>query len=430
MLDRHWANNLHLVLLGIFALAFGLRAWGLGAQPALDDEVGAAFAAANYVEHGLLGQIMWYHPPLRNLVVYASGQALGEYSAWGLRAGSVIMGSITAPLLGYVAWGLFKSRPAAWLAALFLAIDPLHISFSREAFQGSTTPFLMVLGVLFCIYAIRKDNFLLACLSGLAFGLAAASKWHGLFPWALSALAYIAGPWITGQDRGRSVWGRVLYTAAAYVALPVAVYVAVYLPWLRQGHSMAELASLQVWLAKYQYNHEALGYDTAYLSRRAWQWFIWPTAYPDFVFSEGRAYLNVAMGNFLVWALTLPALLIVARDWLRDRAFGLAMALALFLVSYLPLVFTGRGIWVFSAPAVIPFAFLLSAYAVSALLESRLLPLKALAAYLIAVVVLSALMYPMATFRALDYDYLKPVAAIYSPHDGDWPAQGEKERRD
>ncbi len=89
----------------------------------------------------------------------------------------------------------------------------------------------------------------------------------------------------------------------------------------------------------------------------------------------------------------------------------------LFLVSYFPLIISKRGIWVFSAPAVIPFAFILSAYAISTLLDTNKISRKVLAGYLGAVIMVSALMYPMSTARTLEYEYLHPVAAAYSPHE-------------
>jgi dolichyl-phosphate-mannose--protein O-mannosyl transferase len=107
------------------------------------------------------------------------------------------------------------------------------------------------------------------------------------------------------------------------------------------------------------------------------------------------------------------------RRWWGQRSFGCGFALVMFLVSYLPLIFSKRGIWVFSAPAVIPFAFILSAYAVSALMDEKKISGKIVAGYLGLVLIVSALMYPMSTARTLEYEYLHPVAEIYSPHKGD-----------
>jgi len=417
--------NHHALIWGAFLTGLAFRAWGIPAQPPLDDEVAAAFSAANYLEHGLFGQVMWYHPPLRNFVVHLSGELFGGYSAWGLRGGSILLGALTVPLLGYSVFFLLGSVSAAGLASLFLALDPLHIALSRQAFQESTTPFFFMAGVLATVLALRRDRAWLCYLSGLCFALSTAAKWHGLFPWALSAVAYLAAPWLRGDGKARLPVERILTTAAAYLVLPICVYVAAYLPWMLRGYSLPEFLDLQAWLLKRQVNHKALGYDETIQPHRAWRWFLWPEGYASFVFAEGRGYLNIAMGNILVWILTLPSLYFATREWLRKRDFGLGFCLSLFLISYLPLVLTTRGIWVFSAPAVIPFAFILSAWAISELMGRHRIERRHLAAYLAAVFLVTLLLYPMSISRTLEHGYLKPVADLYSPHRGEGLPAGE-----
>ncbi|TAN44942.1 MAG: phospholipid carrier-dependent glycosyltransferase [Nitrospirae bacterium] len=410
-------GNRHIVLWGIFLLALLVRCYGLSEQPPTDDEVGAASAATNYMSHGLFGQVMWYHPPLRNIVVFISGKIFGGYSAWGLRSGSIIFGSLAVLLLGYLVYGLFGKRLAAYLAAFFLCIDPLHISLSREAFQETTTSFFIVAGVLAAYHGIRKDNVFLAYLSGALFGIASASKWNGLFPWAVSAAAYYAAPWLlNGMEGRRKPFFRSLTVLSAYAAVPLICYIAVYVPWLLRGYSMEEFVKFQLWLVKHQYFYKGTPYTEDILSHSAYQWFLWPVAWVDFVFHQGKAYLNIAFGNYPVWVLTLPALYFAIREWFKSRSFELGYVILMFSASYLPLVFTTRAIWVFIATPVILFAFTLSAYAISALLDNKKISLKFLAIYLFLAVVFSAVMYPMATFGALEYSWMKPIAEIYSPH--------------
>ena len=410
-------SNHHIVLWGIFLVGLILRGYGLSSQPPLDDEAAAASAAYNYLEHGLFGQVMWYHPPLRNFVIFVSGKLFGGYTAWGLRGGSVLLGSLSVPLLGYLAFSLFRKEAIAYLAAFFLCIDPLHIALSREAFQETTTAFFIIAGVLAALYGSRKDNIPAVYLSGLFFGLATASKWHGLFPWAACAFVYLFAPRLISSYSGeRRFSHRLLTTFAAFVAIPAVVYVVAYLPWLLRGYSLSEFADLQAWLVKRQYFHEPPTYAGQFLQHRAYQWFIMPTAWIDFVFHEGRPYIGIAMGNFLVWVMTLPALYFSVKRFMKEREFEAGFAIGLFVISYLPLVFTSRGIWVFSAPAVIPFAFILTAFMINAFLMSGRLSFKLLCTYLAVVLLLSALMYPMAIFRTLEYPYLKSLSDLYSPH--------------
>lgn len=410
--------NHHLVLWALFLLAFGLRAWDLSMQPPHADEVAAAFHAVNYGINGLWHiDVMTEHPPLRNLVLLLTGKLFGGYTAWGLRFGSVLLGSLTVVALGYLAWALFRNNLMAYLSAFFLCGDPLHIALSREAFQESMTPFFIVTGVLASYHGLRKDNILWCYLSGALFGIASAFKWHGLFPWAVCAVAHATAPWLIKEYAGeRRILHRLFSTLVAYGALPAAVYTATFLPWFKRGHSLSEFAGFQYSLLKQNYMHRAADYARRYLSQRAYQWFLWPVAWNDIAFLNGRPYLNIAMGNFLVWGLTLPSLYYTVKKWITDRQFGLGLVVAVFLASYLPLVLTTRGVYVFSAPAVIPFAFMLTAYTIQQLSANQQISLRSLAIYLVCVLTLTALMYPMSTFRALEYSYLKPIADMYSPH--------------
>jgi dolichyl-phosphate-mannose--protein O-mannosyl transferase len=416
MIKKLYQNH-HVMLWLIFVVALLVRGYDLGGQPPTDDEVAAASAATNYQRTGLFGQVMWYHPPLRNIVIFVSGKIFGEYSAWGLRFGSLLFGSVAVLLLGYLAYGLFRDRLTSYLAALFLCVDPLHISLSREAFQETTSSFFIVAGVLAAYYAIRKENLLLCYVSGALFGIATASKWNGLFPWAVSAVSYYAAPWfLEGREHQRTPLSRLVAVLAAYGAVPVLFYVLIHLPWLLRGYSLTEFVRFQAWLLKLQYHYKGTPYTEDVLSHSAWQWFLWPVAWVDFVFHEGKAYLNIAIGNYLVWVLTLPSLYFSVREWLRERSFSLGFVIAAFVVSYLPLLLTTRAIWVFIATPVILFAFLLSARTISVLFDQGKIRLRALVVYLVAVVLLSTAMYPLGTFRALDYPLFKPLTELYTPH--------------
>lgn len=409
-------ENRHGALLLIFAFAVLVRGYGLSAQPPTDDEMAAASAASNYLETGMLGQVMWYHPPLRNIVIFLSGQLFGGYSAWGLRFGSLLFGSMTVLLTGYLAYALFRDRIAAILAAFFLCIDPLHIALSREAFQETTTSFFIVAGVLAGYRAVTRDSVAACYLSGALFGIASASKWHGLFPWAVCAVAYAAYARRPAGQSPSSMAVRLLTVCSAYGIVPVLIYTAMYFPWLFRGYSFGEFVDFQLWLAQHQYSYVSEWYTEQFLPHRAYEWFLWPVAWVDFVFHQGKAYLLIAMGNYLVWVLTLPSLLITTRSWLKEKLYESGFLAALFLASYLPLVLTTRSIWVFAAPAVIPFAFVMTGRTVSRLLETGTITRKALALYLAVVIALSAVMYPMATFKTLDYPLYKPLADRYSPH--------------
>jgi dolichyl-phosphate-mannose--protein O-mannosyl transferase len=400
-----------LVLLSLaILLGIGLRVHGIGRQPPIRDETMSAFTALNYVEHGLFGPTMPFHPNLRNLVLYASTEAFSTGVA-GMRGPSLIMGMLSIPLLALLVLRLTRDRVAAGLAGLFLAIDPVHVTFSRQSIQEVYTTFLFLLGTYPFVLSFdderRLERSWMIPVAGVAFGLSVASKHHGIFP-LLVCLA--VGLYLTLRRSDRSA---AVFCGLSLTLLPLTVYLLTYYPWFLRGYDLAEWVGSQQALLGEMVEH--VGYATSStIDDRPWQWFIKPLmGYGNFAFIEGRPFVTVAMGNPLVWMLVLPSTI-----WLilRDRAnTGVALLLTLFWVAYLPLVLSPRPIWLLSSLAVTPFAFGLVGRFLSRVLvdggRRRWLVLL-----LAGAVVVSLLLYPMAAGRAWEIGYLRPLVAPFNPH--------------
>jgi len=407
---RESADRLFLLgLLVLTALGAGLRLYGVAQQPPLLDETNSAFTAENYLQHGLFGPTMPFHPNLRNLVLYASTRLAGT-GAVGLRGPSLLMGTLTIPLLGLVLARLIRDHRAAMLAMFFLAVDPVHVTFSRQAIQEVHTTFLLLVGVWFFLLAYDPDWRLMRPgwlpAAGIAFGLSAASKAHGLFPLVVCLGLAL---WLAGRSRRTA---EMTLVVSSLTALPFAVYLLTYWPWFRRGYRLSEWFPMQ-W-AQFGEMIEHAGYTTSsMLDTRPWQWFLRPLmGYGNFTQVEGVPVITIAMGNPLVWLLVLPASVYLFRR--QKHRFAVVVLQLLFWASYLPLALSGRPVWLLSAVAVLPFAF-----GLVGLWLSRILPHRAthwLAAYLSAVLLVSLLLYPMAIGRAWDYGYLRPLAARFNPH--------------
>ncbi|RMF99986.1 MAG: phospholipid carrier-dependent glycosyltransferase, partial [Nitrospirae bacterium] len=227
------AHRLYLVLGGVFLIGLFLRLYGITSQPPISDEVAAAYAAENYLRHGIFGQIMWYHPQLRNILIYIVAHISGGYDAWGLKGASVLTGGLSVILIGWLAYRLTESITVSGLASFFLAIDPLHIALSREAVQAVMTPFFILLGVVLSVEGIKRNRLIFHYLAGVGFGLATSCKWHGLFPWALMAMVVFIDT-LKKDREGKP--GRLLMLVNAYLLLPLVVYILSYLPWLNRGY--------------------------------------------------------------------------------------------------------------------------------------------------------------------------------------------------
>ncbi len=86
------------------------------------------------------------------------------------RLPGAIIGVLSVLVIFFLAQTLFKSNVAAIFSALFLAISPYHIQFSRGLWEASFAPFFFMLGLLLFYWALQKKNWLIN-VSFLSFGL-------------------------------------------------------------------------------------------------------------------------------------------------------------------------------------------------------------------------------------------------------------------
>ena len=64
---------------------------------------------------------------------------------------SLLLGILGVPLLGILVYRITGSRIAGVLAAFLLALDPVHITFSRQALQEVHTIFFLLLAAVLII---------------------------------------------------------------------------------------------------------------------------------------------------------------------------------------------------------------------------------------------------------------------------------------
>lgn len=351
------------VILALTVLGFGLRAVGLGTQLLIGDDLAVGQTARNYVEHGLPEPTMWNHPRLRDLLVHVSLELLG-HGAWGLKSWSVLLGTLSVPATVLLVLAVSSSLPAATIAGLLVATDPLHLDFSRQAINDVYLSFLPVAAII-ALLRYRGGGVGWLTLAGLLLGLGVATKWSAAFP--VSAAGAIV---LARTLRSRPPWQERLADmalfAACLVLLPFAVYVLTYGPWFGRGYDVWEFFRFQGAMARETATH--IGYAGSKLPGfpgevvGAWRWFTQPIWYVDYLppmpgrqLAEGGVFLS-GVANPLTWMVTLPAAAWAAWRWLRERDTAAGGLLLLFLAAYLPFVVVPRPIWTNSAVAVLPFS--------------------------------------------------------------------------
>ena len=134
----------YILLVLIVALALGLRLYRLDAQSLWYDEGFSVYLARMDLSAITNHTAADIQPPLYYYLLHGWIDLFGD-SESALRGLSVFFGVLAVPLIYALAWQLFRDRWAGLLAALLLAVSPLHVWYSQEARMYTLLTFLCLL---------------------------------------------------------------------------------------------------------------------------------------------------------------------------------------------------------------------------------------------------------------------------------------------
>lgn len=392
-----------LVALALITVAAAvLRMWGIAHQVPTPDDLGVGYTAGNWVLHGQPYPSLPFHPHLRDFLEYCTLALFGK-GAWGLKLPSMLLGTLSVPLLGLMVWRMSRNEMAAIAASVLLAVDGVHVDYSRQAIQEVQASFFLLLGAYLVVEALvrghsRSWRWLLPA-AGVAFGLGTASKFYAI-PALVVSIALVVGEAWKRRHLDDAVFG---VTALGVVAF--GVYVLTFAPWFGRGYGVFDWIAYQRGMLEAMVTHTRSYAFTLYPEPA--QWFVQPfTGYADLaVDPAGSPHLAIATGNPLVWLAVLPAA--AYSLWLKRARRSHQIVQAYFWAGYLPLALSARPVWVLSSVAVLPFAFALVALVAADI--GRRFGARIVIGYLAVAVVTSLALYPLATGDALKYAYLRPV---------------------
>lgn len=171
-------------LLLVLVLAAILRFYQLGQNPpSLDwDETAHGYNAYSILktgrdEYGYKLPLYFrsfddYKPPIYTYLVVPSVAAFG-LNDFAVRFPSAMLGTLAVLFTYLMAYELFKRKDVALLSALFLAISPWHLQFSRVAFETNSATFWSVLGTWAFLKGVQVQKLKFAIwisLAAFAFG--------------------------------------------------------------------------------------------------------------------------------------------------------------------------------------------------------------------------------------------------------------------
>jgi len=167
----------YIMLLAILILACFLRFWQLGKIPTgvTHDEVGYIYNSYSIAITGrnVLSEFVpfltWLNPggtPFMPVPMYLSVPFFWLFglSATVGRLPSALLGILDVLLVYILVKQIFYKPSLALVSALFLAISPWHLHFSRTAYDPNFSLFFYLLGIVIFIYEIRKKRLPIASL--------------------------------------------------------------------------------------------------------------------------------------------------------------------------------------------------------------------------------------------------------------------------
>jgi dolichyl-phosphate-mannose-protein mannosyltransferase len=381
----------------VFAISIGLRFWGLGRfNSFVFDEVYYAKFANNYLTNT---KFFNSHPPLSQYLI-AIGIWIGDrlpigqentntltgslHSTFSYRWMNALFGSLIPPVVAALAYQLSQRMSYAFLAALFVSLDGLFLIESRYALNNIYLVFFGLLGQLLVVIASKHSGnhrLLLTIAAGVSFGASVACKWNGLWfllgIYILLILAKVSRLIKSDQysENTNSLLDRlaqihILEIINSFVVVPIVTYSLLWIPHLIQN-PQPNFIDVQWMILNY---HEQIGNGDKVHPYCA-NWYTWPLllrplAYYFIQYKPNYYYDVHAMGNPLLWWLSLVA--IFGSIWLIIKNLSLApirelnidrIAVPLFMVTnyaanLLPWVKVTRCLYIYHYMGAVLFAIM------------------------------------------------------------------------
>ncbi|HWR23897.1 MAG TPA: phospholipid carrier-dependent glycosyltransferase [Feifaniaceae bacterium] len=324
------------------------------------------------------------HPPLGKVFIML-GIAIFGMNPFGWRIIGALFGAGMVPIFYLFGRRLFKNAEYALLGAALFAFDFMHFTQTRIATIDVYAVFFILLMYyyMYQYYCMSfytdglKATYKPLGLAGVFFALGAASKWICIYAGGglavLLVLSFIkryreyreatASGDAALMEKTKGYWKNVvntlLFCCVFFIAIPVAVYVLSYLPYML---SVGEHTLEDVWgYQKYMWNYHS-GLEATHPYQSAW--WQWPFTlvpmwyYQDTGLPEGQFATLTASGNPAVWWVCTIATVVLIISRMMRRTKGDPGLTTLFVgaaANFLPWVLVTRCTFIYHFFATVPF---------------------------------------------------------------------------
>ncbi|MEG1721003.1 MAG: phospholipid carrier-dependent glycosyltransferase, partial [Pseudoflavonifractor sp.] len=304
------------------------------------------------------------HPPLGKLILGLGIRMFGM-TPFGWRFMGTLFGVLMLPLLYLFIKNLFGKTNLALCGTALFAFDFMHLTQTRIA-TIDTYGVFFILAMYYFMYrylslpagsSFRAGALPLA-LSGLMWGLGAASKWTVIYGAAGLAVLYFLGLFFKWRDWPReenapafAPWlvKTLLFSVLCFVLLPAAIYTAAYLPYAaaRNNLTLGGIVKVMLENQKYMFTYHKGVMDTHPYSSRWYQWIVDGRPILYYLDGDSRSLegLKSAFGAFsnpiVCWA-GLLSMLSVGVQAVRRRCGKALFIVVGYLSQLVPWMFIGR----------------------------------------------------------------------------------------
>jgi dolichyl-phosphate-mannose--protein O-mannosyl transferase len=349
----------------IIAFALILRLWRLNLPKGyIFDEVYYAKNANSLIHNGVelnaQGQAEFIvHPPLGKWLIGIGIKIFGN-NEFGWRISAAVIGTLSVVLIYFITKELFNSIFLSNIAAALMALDGLALVMSRVALLDIFLMFFILLAFYFLV-----KNYL--WLSGIAIGLAAATKWSAIFLipfFILLTLNYLQIELIKWLKR-----------SAQFIFLPSLIYLISWSGWIFTSGGWDRQSGSNVFTSLWKYHiaildfHRSLAETHSYAAN-PWSWLILgrPTSFfyetPTGCGVSSCSQEILAIGTPILWWAGIFAIALTFGFFVSHRDRISTLILAGITGTYLPwFLIQSRTTFYFYAISILPFLILALIYA-------------------------------------------------------------------
>jgi hypothetical protein len=246
------------------------------------------------------------HPPLGKIII-SIGISLFGMTPFGWRFSGTLFGVLMLPIMYVFLKKLFGGKLVPTAGTIVFAADFMHFTQTRIATIDTYAVFFILLMYLFMYLFFDTGELKYLALSGITFGLGAASKWTCIYAGGGLAVIWL-WYWVRNSRLGFDKFLKNCgFCLIFFVAIPCLIYYLAYIPYgIASGYTVfsGDYTRMVLNNQSYMFNYHTGVVATHPYSSKWYQWIldIRPILYYLEYFSDGtRSSFGAFVNPFLCW---------------------------------------------------------------------------------------------------------------------------------